>query len=243
MTQVSRMSNLLVGPSAGGGRVLAAVALGLVLAGCGSATVSGRREVGLTPTAPPAVVHVTDFELDAQQIQAEKSLLPPPPAPPGPLGAVLPQRPRTRTDPEKRARELVELMSTSLVEKLEKAGLTVRRLGAKDPRPTSGWLLRGMFTEVDEGNRVRRAIIGFGAGKTQMALVIAVDDLARGVPQPLYEIDTKADSGKAPGAGPMIVLHPAVGAARFVLAGNDLDRNVKQAAAEIASDLAARVQR
>ena len=90
---------------------------------------------------------------------------------------------------------------------------------------------------------MRRAVVGFGAGKTQMQLVVAFDDLAQGIPKPLYEMDMSADSGKAPGAGPMIALHPAVVAVRFALSGRDQERSVRQAAAKIAADLASRVQK
>ena len=38
----------------------------------------------------------------------------------------------------------------------------------------------------------------------------------------------------------MITLNPYVAAARFVLAGHDLERNVRQTAGQIAADVAAR---
>jgi hypothetical protein len=40
----------------------------------------------------------------------------------------------------------------------------------------------------------------------------------------------------------VITLNPYVAAAKFVVAGSDLDRNVKDAASEIAKKIAARVQ-
>jgi hypothetical protein len=56
----------------------------------------------------------------------------------------------------------------------------------------------------------------------------------------MYELDTTADSGKAPGAA--ITLIPSVAAARFVLAGSDLDRNVKQTATQIAEQVSRRLK-
>lgn len=35
--------------------------LTVALGGCGSATVSGDRQVGAAPTAPPSIVYVADF--------------------------------------------------------------------------------------------------------------------------------------------------------------------------------------
>lgn len=136
------------------------------------------------------------------------------------------------------ARELIELMSTSLVQESAKAGLNARRLRAGDSQPDVGWLVRGMFTQVDEGNRLNRAVIGFGAGQTGLQLVVAIDD-AQGTPKPFYELDTSATSGKAPGA--VITLNPYVAIAKFALSSRDLEQNVKQAAAKIAADGASRV--
>jgi hypothetical protein len=189
------------------------------------------------------VIYVTDFELDAHNIQSEPGLLPPPPPPPplpGPLGNILPKPPGAPKDPVVRARELVDLMSTSLVEDLTKAGLKARRLSAGEAPPAEGWLVRGVFTRVDEGNRVRRAVIGFGEGQTELQLVVAVNELAQGVPKPLYELSTSADSGKQPGA--VITLNPYVAAAKFVLSSRDLETNLRQTASVIAADITQRVQ-
>ena len=67
-----------------------------------------------------------------------------------------------------------------------------------------------------------------------------MSSVTRGAPKPMYEAETRADSGKLPGAA--ITLNPYVAAARFVLAGGDLDRNVKQTAAQIAEQTARRLK-
>jgi hypothetical protein len=221
---------------------MAAAVLCLALFCCASAHASERREAGTQPTTTAEVVYVTDFELDAGNIKAEPRVLPAPPVPPGPLGRVLPKPPGGTKEPAVRARELVDLMAASLVKELTKAGLTARRLAAGEPRPARGWLVRGVFAQVDEGDRMRRAVIGFGAGKTQLQVAVAVDQLAAGAPKPFYEIDMRADSGKMPGAGPMIVFAPAVAGARVAISGDDLERSVKQAAAKIAADVAGRIR-
>ena len=133
-------------------------------------------------------------------------------------------------------------MSSSLIEELNQTGFNAVRLRPGAPLPSEGWLLRGVFTEVQEGNRLRRALIGFGTGQTDLQVVTGIDNLSQGPPKPLYEIDTHADSGKAPGAAPTIVLGPYGTAARYVMAGKDLDKNVKQTASKIAAEIASRVQ-
>jgi hypothetical protein len=136
----------------------------------------------------------------------------------------------------------VDLMSNSLIKDLTKEGFNAIRLRSGVPYPAQGWLLRGIFTEVQEGNRLRRAMIGLGEGQTDIQVVANVQDLSLGAPKPLYEIATDAASGDKPGAAPTLVLGPYGAAARFVMAGKDLDKNVKQTAAQIALRMAKRVQ-
>jgi hypothetical protein len=205
--------------------------LAALAAGCASAKVTAARPAGPAPAGPPAVVYVADFELDARDVRAERGFLPAPPPLPG-LGSVLPPLPGAPREPAERAREVVDLMSRSLVRELEHDGLRARRLMRGEPLPSSGWLVRGVFTNVQEGNQLRRAVVGFGAGRTDLQVNVALDDLAGGTPRPLYAVESQADSGKLPGA--VITLNPYVAAARFVIAGNDLDRNVKDSAARIA---------
>src|SRR5204862_3476758 len=122
-----------------------ALSLCVILAGCGSASVSATREVGATPGVAPPTVYVRDFDLDAATIKAERGVLPPPPPPPpGPLGRVLPAPPGAPTDAAGRARELIELMSNALVDDLAKAGLVARRLRVDEAAPARGWLVRGI---------------------------------------------------------------------------------------------------
>lgn len=205
--------------------------------GCGTAKVTQQTRFGVAPAVKSTVVYVADFDLTAADIQAEPGMLPPPPKLPGQLGDALPALPGMAKDPQTLAHELVETMSESLVRELAKAGFMARRLGSTNTLPTSGWLVRGVFTEVNQGNQLRRAVIGFGAGKTDLQVLVDIADLAQGVPQPFYQLATAVDSGKALGAGPMIVLCPAGAAARFVLAGQDLKRNVRQTAAQITKQL------
>lgn len=68
------------------------------------------------------------------------------------------------------------------------------------------------------------------------------NDLAQGAPKPFYELNAAADSGKTPGAGPTIILDPVGLAARFVIAGKDLDRNIKGTASKIALEVIQRIK-
>lgn len=228
-----------------GFRGIRALAVGIIAlcAGtgfCGSAKITDEREISTAPTNKPVVVHVVDFDLDVADIKSEKGLLPAPPKLPGLLGDTLPLLPGSAKDPQKLARELVNQMSDALVKDLNKDGFTARRLTSTNDLPPSGWLVRGVFTTVNQGNQLQRAVIGFGKGRTDLQVLVDVADLSQGAPRDFYELMATATSGKLPGAGPMIVLCPAGAAARFVIAGKDLNRNVKQTAAQIAKEVGER---
>lgn len=189
------------------------------------------------------VVYVADFDLDTANIKTDKAAPPAPPKAPGLLGKVLPPPPGAKKDPQDLARELVDSMSTSIVKDLTNAGLTARRLSTGEPLPAAGWLVRGVFTNVNQGNQLERAVVGFGKGKTDLQVLVDIADLAQSAPAQFHEVKAPASiSGKAPGAAPMIERHPAAVAVKFVIAGKDLDKNVRQTAAQIAREVVERTK-
>ena len=103
--------------------------------------------------------------------------------------------------------------------------------------PSDGWLVRGVFTEVQKGNRLRRSTIRSGLGKKELQVVTCIDKLSGGPLEPLYEIQTDAMSGNAPDAGDLIVVNPAAPVVRRALTGNDLTKSVKRTAKEIAAQM------
>jgi hypothetical protein len=212
-----------------------AIGLATLVSSCGGAKVTATSAVA-EPAAAPTTVYVADFELEATEVHqsglgSRINRIRPGIIGSGPLGIA-------RT-PEQQARDVVDTMSKSLIDDLHKDGIAAERLPPGVPLPRSGWLVRGAFLQVDAGNRLRRAVIGFGAGATNMQVVTSIDQLGAGPPQPLYTVDTAAQSGKLPGA--VVTLNPYVAAARFVMAGHDLDRNVKATAAKIADQVQARI--
>ncbi|MEM5403478.1 DUF4410 domain-containing protein [Paraburkholderia unamae] len=187
------------------------------------------------PVAP--LVYVTDFELDAANVKQDSN---PVENARERMGGVLP-RLRHR-DPQQQADQVVTKMADALVNDLREKGLDARRLPGGTPLPAQGWLVRGVFLSVDEGNSMRRAVVGFGSGASQIELAVAVDNLTTQAPQPLYQVIDSQSSHAKPGAGAAIALNPYVAAAKFVLARADDRKNVDRAAAEVADSVAARVK-
>lgn len=187
------------------------------------------------PVTTPNVVYISDFDLEAAQVQQSGPGSVPKPVPRSQrLGY---GRPRIKRTPEQRARDLVDLMSRSLLDDLRRAGIPAQRLPPGAPLPSSGWLIRGAFLDIDAGGRLRRAV-EFGAGSTQ-EVIAAIDQLGAGAPQPLYTIDSTAQSGKFPGAA--VTPNQNIALGRFVLTRRELDRNVTEAAEEIADQMKMRM--
>ncbi|WP_322009350.1 DUF4410 domain-containing protein [Paraburkholderia sp. J12] len=213
------------------------VALVLWLSACGSVAVtSSTLSSGVQNNARPEKVYVADFELEGDAIQSE-----------GPdsdidrralLARVFPDSPFmihvTRQD---RADHLASLMGSSIADDLKKDGLHVERLAPGAPRPSTGWLVRGQFLSVDEGDRMKRALIGFGAGHTNLKVRMYVSNLADSpAAQPMLDITMDARSGKVPGAA--LGFNPFLAAGGFVAAGADSDSDVKHVASKLSDEIA-----
>src|SRR5262249_10568959 len=100
--------------------------------------------------------------------------------------------------------------------------------------PSRGWLVHGAVIQVDEGNRLRRALVGLGSGATKLRVVVWVSDLANHSPGPFYVLDTSTHSSRTATAA--LSLDPSVGAARVLTDGLDMETNVTEIAAEIADN-------
>jgi hypothetical protein len=184
------------------------------------------------PVTGPNTVYISDFDFKLGPAQQSERAAVPKPAPLADrVGYGRPRIPRT---PEQRARDLVDLMSRSLLDDLHQAGIPARRLPPGAPLPSSGWLVRGVFLQLDADGQLHRTVVGFGTKSAQIEVVAAVDQLGVRAPQPLYTIDA-AQSAKSPGA--VVTLNPYVPLGRFVLMARDLERNVKSTAADVADEV------
>jgi len=150
-----------------------------------------------------------------------------------------------REDPAEELHALSDLLANSLVADLNSKHLPAQRLAADAPKPLRGWLVRGAFLEVVNGNRLQKAVLGFGAGNSDAQLYVAVSDL--GAPpgrQDLLDFDVTAAGNKAPGGGVVTaVTHTPYGmAAKFVLERDASEKDIERAAETLAYRLEKLVQ-
>jgi hypothetical protein len=191
----------------------------------GGARVEGEATGATVPGTPARRVYVQDFTLDAEAAEPRTGLF---------------GRPRlfqqlTGEDPEAHARRIVDEMATALVKDLAAADVPAERLPPGRPLPPEGWLIRGVFTEADSGGIVRRAVIGFGSGRTNMEVQVGVSDLANRPDASFLVFGTVTDPSRLPGGA--VTRNPYVVAAKFVLEKGAPQRDVQHTAKTIADEL------
>lgn len=190
------------------------------------------------PKTRPNIIYVSDFTLDVENFQADQG-----------VGGVLPGRlrgrmgermphPMANANPEQQVAKIVTELNKSLISHLKDKGFIAQRLEPDGLAsiPQSGWLLQGVFTEVDEGNRLKRATMGFGQGATQMDVQVSINDLASTNPkEPFIVFGTVTDPKKIPGA--IVTMNPYVAAAKFVLEKNATDKDIQKTAEQIVNEI------
>jgi hypothetical protein len=208
------------------------------LAGClGASTLSAAADSA--PFAAPApIVYVSDFDLDVANVTPDSG--------PGQrarhLRGLLPSGPGLLghdANPQDHAKDIVNQMAEALTADLQKGGVDARRSVSGQPLPAKGWQVRGVFLSVDDGNRLRRAMVGFGAGQNDIQVAVSCDSLGAADLPPLYQAVEEADSKGKPGAA--IKLNPYVIAAKFVMASGDEKKTIKKTAQEIADSVIAKL--
>ena len=193
----------------------------------GGVNVQQEQMLGKGATAPPETIYIKDFALDDANFKGDQSVLSR-----LPIGSRLMNR-GGQNDPA----AIINNMAEALVAAFKQKNMPAQRLGPyASGLPPKGWLVNGVFTEVDEGNRMQRAVIGFGQGSTQMNVQIGVSDLASANPQaPFIVFGTIKDPSKMPGAA--VTLNPYVAAAKFVMEKNASTKDVKATAEQIVAEI------
>jgi hypothetical protein len=130
------------------------------------------------------------------------------------------------------ARRIIDSFANTLVDLLQKEGYTATRVSGTPP--ANGVLLRGVFAEADEKNRIRRAILGAGSPNPKFILYVAAFNLGH-QDQPLYE--PAAEQSADPRYGPVITLNAYVPMVKFEVDKNPVEQDVEKICREIVGQL------
>jgi hypothetical protein len=105
--------------------------------------------------------------------------------------------------------DLQKMMTAGITTDLSKRLIpAVAAEKARQPKRENAWLIRGEFVKVNQGSRLLRGAIGFGAGGTKLETRVQVYDLSTGDKNPFLTFATTGGSNAEPGALPSLATDP-----------------------------------
>jgi hypothetical protein len=141
---------------------------------------------------------------------------------------------------EGQAQDLVQLLSRCLVDELNAKGFAASRASSLDELGRDGVLVQGRFIELDEGDSLKRAAIGFKQGATNMDVQVMIVRLPLSNSRPEKTLDVQSSTGsKGPGGllGVAVCGNPYALAAKFVLSKRAPEKDIRNLAKEIAGEI------
>jgi len=202
-------------------------AIGLIclaaLVGCAGASVSQETQSAPVTNAPPTQIVVYPFATNPNEVSLNSS----------PLQRAYRNISGADTSAEeaKLADDTAQNVCLEVVTALSQKGYNALCQKRGIP-PGSGniMVVDGEFTNISEGNRLRRMVIGFGAGASVLDSNVYVSQLApAGGQQQVLSFNTHADSGKMPGVA---ITGPAGAAAGGAAAAATVGANVAASGAK-----------
>ncbi len=139
-------------------------------------------------------------------------------------------------------KDLKAMMTVGITTDLSKRLITAVPAGKIDfAKRQNAWLIRGQFVKVNQGSRLLRGTLGFGAGGTKLETQVQVYDLATGDPKPFLTFSTTGGSNAEPGVIPSLATDPlslvidAAGGAGNIAHGvtEDTNRTAREITAEL----------
>jgi hypothetical protein len=103
--------------------------------------------------------------------------------------------------PEAISKQVQSSFSKALLHELQEASIPAATATGPDaPAPPHALLVQGEFTAINQGNKTKRVLIGFGKGASDVQAHVTVSEATEQQPTPLLEFNVKSQSGKKPGA-------------------------------------------
>ena len=155
---------------------------------------TGIRRTALVPDTNlprPTRILVVDFAVNDREVKEYQG--------------IMRQQPTIKDASERErllAVEVKDAMAQEIVDGLKPLGFIVERVGRDSKATDTDLLIDGQFITVDQGNPLRRFVIGFGNGSSAVESHVQVyqgPDARK-----LLDFTTQSDSGKMPGAAPML---------------------------------------
>ena len=181
---------------------IAMVSASALLTGCAGGSITNTSAAVAQPAVRPDNIYVYTFDARADEVKLDGGML---------------QKMKTQFDGSSSAQkqaddaaQVREQVANEIVHQLQSMGLRAIRSDIPAPADQNVLMVQGSFDTIDAGNRRRRVLIGFGAGKSEVTSSVQIFyKPAGGAPRLVQSFHASADSGKTPG----VVETAGVGAA------------------------------
>jgi hypothetical protein len=188
-----------------------AVFVFLSMMGCARTDVRMSNEIANSGLPRPRQVLIYNFAVSPEEIKQNSSIF-------ARLGRNLEGSSQT-AEQIQLGREVADALATELTQDIAAMGLNPQRAIDNVPVAPDSVLVTGHFLKIDEGNRLRRNVIGLGVGQSTLDAEVRL--LAPG-PTGYTELavfEAHADSGNMPGAAVMGPAGAAAGAETAAVIG------------------------
>lgn len=181
-------------------RVIVATAALAALMGCASARV-GSSELQADPNtlARPSVLLVYDFAVTADDLTVDA------------LGTEFASGEASKN--LDRDHQVARDLSAQIVAQLQERGIHAEWASDTRQPPASAIAFRGQFLNIDEGSRLKRMVIGFGAGNAELRVRVQVYQAGTFGLRRIVEAEANTTGSKMPGMAVPVGVGAAVGRA------------------------------
>ncbi len=170
---------------------LTAFALACITISCAGTSVMGRQTYAENERLPkPGRIIVYDFAATPADLPADDPVL---------ALYEKPAKPQT-ADEVSLGRKLGAEIARELVDRIRELDLPAERSKTGRPPRIGDLVIRGAFVSIEEGNRLKRVLIGFGAGAGELKTLVEIYQItAKGSRRALVSEEIRATGGKMPG--------------------------------------------
>jgi hypothetical protein len=185
----------------------------LLILGCAKTNVQETYEVANAGMPTPNPVLIYNFAVSPQDVQQNSSIF-------AKIQRDIQNNSQTAEEIQI-GHEVANALATELWQKINNLGLNAVRADQSLQVTPGAILITGYFVDINEGNRLRRNVIGLGMGESSLDSKIRVLAPSPSGYRELIAFDAHADSGDMPGAAVMGPAGAAAGAgAAAVIATN-----------------------
>jgi hypothetical protein len=167
---------------------------------CASARIKSEERYAEDERLPrPGVLLVYDFAVTPNDVVVDT------------LGSEFAGSTSPSSEDVKRARQVAASLSTQLVSKLLARGINAARATRARVPPVNAMVLKGEFISIDEGSRVKRMVIGFGAGSSELRVRAHVYQATPHGLRRIARAEAKATGSRTPGMAVPVGVGAAAG--------------------------------